>query len=127
MVRKKPNIKGLREFGTPVWVLLQGQKITQKMMPKSERKIYVGYEDGPKAIKFYNAETRKILTTRNFRFLSLSEMKDPPPEGIVVTPDVPHEGESRGCTLPLSCDTQRIVSRSQKRKREEEKNEPRKT
>ena len=109
---EKPNINGLREFGAPVWVLLQGQKVTRKMLPKSERKTYVGYEDGPKAIKFYNAETRKILTLRNFHFLSLSEIADPPPEGIVVAPDVPREGESRGCALPSSYDTSVSVATS---------------
>lgn len=123
----KPNIKGLHEFGAQVWVLLQGQKMTRKLMPKSQRRMYVGYEDGPKAIKYYSAETRKILTSRNYRFLSLLEKEDPPPEGIVVAPDVPREGESRGCALPMSLDTQRTVSKSQKRKHEDQYNEPRKT
>jgi hypothetical protein len=56
----------LREFGTPVWILLQGQKEDQKMLPKSKQQIYVGFNDGVKAVKYYNAETCKILTSRNF-------------------------------------------------------------
>ena len=32
---KKPNVSHLHEFGAPVWVLLQGQKIDWKMQPKS--------------------------------------------------------------------------------------------
>lgn len=35
--RKKPNINGLQEFGAPVWVLLQGQKVTRKLLPKSKQ------------------------------------------------------------------------------------------
>ena len=57
----------------------------------------MGYDDGSKSIKYYNAETRKVLTSRNFHFLSLTQDKSPP-EPIEVLPDVPHEGESEGRT-----------------------------
>ena len=60
--QKKPNISHLREFGAPVWVLLQNQK-PKKMETKSRRRIFVGYDDRSKSIKYYNAETRKILTS----------------------------------------------------------------
>ena len=33
---KKPNILHLRKFGAPVWVLLQGQNMQRKMLPKSQ-------------------------------------------------------------------------------------------
>ena len=82
--------------------------------------MYVRNEDGPKAIKYYSAETQKILTSRNYCFLSLSEKDDPPLEGITVAPDVLCEGVSRGCALPMSLDMQRIISESQKRKQEDE-------
>ena len=64
----KPNVSHLREFGTEVWVLLQGQKQPRKMETKSRRRLFMGYDDGSKSIKYYNAETRKVLTSRNFRF-----------------------------------------------------------
>ena len=32
---KKPNVSHLCEFGAPVWILLQGQKIDQNMQPKT--------------------------------------------------------------------------------------------
>ena len=35
--KKKPNISHLREFGAPVWVLLQGQKEPKKMETKSRQ------------------------------------------------------------------------------------------
>lgn len=92
---KKPNVAGLQEFGMAIWVLLQGQKETQKMLPKGTQQTYVRYEDGPKAIKYYNPESRKILTLRKYCFLSLSE-ENTPPEGVVVAPNVPHVGELRG-------------------------------
>ena len=100
--KKKPEVAHLREFGVPVWVLLQGQKEQRKILPKSKHRAYVRFEDGPKAIKYYNAETRKILTSRNYRFLSLNN-SDTPPEEIEVAPDVPCEGELRG-SAPSSSD-----------------------
>ena len=57
----KPNVGHLWEFGIPVWVLLQGQKEPCKILPKSKSHTFVGFDDGPKAIKYYSAETRKVL------------------------------------------------------------------
>ena len=33
---KKLNVSQLRQFGAPVWVLLQGQNVPRKMLPKSQ-------------------------------------------------------------------------------------------
>jgi hypothetical protein len=60
------------------------------MLPKSERRAYVGYDDGSKAIKYYNAATRNVLTSRNYKFLSTDEI--PSPEEIVIDP--PSQGET---------------------------------
>jgi len=67
---RKPNITHLHEFGAPIWVLLQGQRAQRKMLPKSQRRAYVRYDKGSKSIKYYNAATRNILTSRNYHFLS---------------------------------------------------------
>ena len=71
------------------------------MEPKSRRRIFVGFDDGSKSIKYYNAETRRVLTTRNFRFLSLTS-DDPPPEPIGIAPDLPGEGKSEESMQPKS-------------------------
>ena len=123
----KPNVTHLREFGAPVWVLIQGQTRPRKILSKSARRAYVGFEDGPKAVKYYNAETRKVLISRNFSFPTPPE-RDPSPEEVVVTPDMPREGELRGSAQPSSVKE----SESSKRKlnREEEISDldsPRKT
>jgi len=52
---QKPNVAHLREFGAPVWILTQGQRIPQKMLPKSHRRAYVGHDDGLKSILYYTA------------------------------------------------------------------------
>jgi len=87
---RKPNVSNLREFGAPVWVLMQGQTIQRKMLPKSQRRAYVGYDEGSKAIQYYNAATKNVLTSRNFRFLTPTEPS--PPEEIIVEPD--EQGEN---------------------------------
>ena len=65
----KPNVSHLREFGAPVWVLLQGQKEPRKMETKSRRQIFVGYEDGSKSIQYYNAERGKYSPHRIYASL----------------------------------------------------------
>jgi len=54
---RKPNVSHLRKFGAPIWVLLQGQKVQRKMLPKSLRRAYVGYDEGSKSVIYYNAAT----------------------------------------------------------------------
>jgi hypothetical protein len=88
----KPNISHLREFGAPVWILLQGQKQDRKMLPKSKRQVYVGFDEGAKAVKYYNAATHQILTSRNF--CHLNPPPETPPEEIIIQPLPRHEGES---------------------------------
>jgi len=41
----KPDVVHLHEFSTPVWILLQGQKILPKMKAKSKRYALVRYDD----------------------------------------------------------------------------------
>jgi len=79
---KKPNVSHLCEFGAPVWVLLQGQNMQRKMLPKSQRRAYVRYDKGSKAIKFYNAVTKNVLTARNYCFLN--PMDPTPPKEIAI-------------------------------------------
>ena len=68
------------------------------MQPKSKQWAYVGYDDGADAIKYYNAETCKALTSHNF--CNINPPDPTPPEDINVTPDLPSEGEPAGSTLP---------------------------
>jgi reverse transcriptase-like protein len=94
------------------------------MLPKSQRRAYVGYDDGSKSVLYYNAETRKILTSRNYHFLT-PELRKSPPEEIGIAPDAPHEGEEEGRMGSTARE-----SRKRKADQMEEttsQNEPRKT
>ena len=99
---KKPDISHLWEFGTSVWVLLQGQHQQHKMLLKSKCRALVGYDDGSKSIQYFNAETRNILTSRNFRFLN--PLSPTPPEEIAVEQDSSREGEDEESALPNAQD-----------------------
>ena len=44
--KKHPNVVHLQEFGVPVWILWEQLNIS-KLEPKSEKQIFVGFEDRP--------------------------------------------------------------------------------
>ena len=93
----KPDVAHLHEFGAPVWILLQGQKVLPKMEAKSKRHALIGYDDGSKSVKYYTAETRSVLTSRNFCFLEPSDPSDTIPEHLSIALDnVLREWESMG-------------------------------
>ena len=92
---RKPNVAHLREFGTPVYVLLQGQNKRPKLLPKSKQQIFFGFNDESKSVKYYNPETRKVLTSRNYQFLTNlpKELGTPEPIQVDLPPAVPREGK----------------------------------
>ena len=104
--RKKPNINNLHEFGTPVWILYQGQNRGHKFEPKSLQRIFIGFNDRNKTVKYFNLESWKILTSRCYHFLTLSDqplLLDNSIE-IEIVPDVLCKGESSGRNV-LQSDT----------------------
>ena len=84
--RQKPNASHFCEFSAPVCLLLQGQTKARKILPKSKRRAYVGYDENSKSVLYYNAQTRKILTSRNFVFLTA---KIPETEGDILIKETP--------------------------------------
>ena len=83
--KEKPNIAHLREFSFPVWILLQVKYVQWKILPKYKQRIFVSYHDGSHSVQYYNAETKTILTSRNFWFLQPA-LTDPP-EQFIIQPD----------------------------------------
>ena len=124
--KRRPNVSHLRELGVPVWILFQGQKEPAKMKPKSHRCAYVGYEDGSHSVLYYNAETRKILKSRNYRFLTLPNC-DSPPEEIEVAPNLPQESELTGKVTRPSEDLISPGTGDKRKRLENDEFEPRKT
>jgi hypothetical protein len=50
-----------------VWIFREQSNIS-KLEPKSIKQIFVGFEDGPKAIKYYDTATHHVKTSRNYNF-----------------------------------------------------------
>jgi len=63
---ERPDVSSIQEFGVPVWIL--DEHHTNKLQSKSTEHIFIGYEDGPKAIKYYDRGMRNIKVSRNYRF-----------------------------------------------------------
>src|SRR6267154_1237001 len=80
----KPDISHLREFGTPVYILQESTK-PSKMKLRSNKYIFVGYEDGLKAVRYYDVKSCQVRVSRNYRFLQEQLPKQ--------TPNVQREGE----------------------------------
>ncbi|KAI0994431.1 hypothetical protein K3495_g13751, partial [Podosphaera aphanis] len=84
-----PDLSMAQEFGKEVFVLEELPKA--KTQPKARKEIFTGFEDGPKAIRYYDQSTMKVKVSRNFSFLPTQavrhEQKDkncPPAQEIPV-------------------------------------------
>src|SRR5258708_15775785 len=92
-VGNKPDLSHLREFGTDVWILSEGE--SNKTQPKSVKMILVGFEDGSKAVRYYNPKTRRVNVSRNYTFMDPPSIQ--PPEYVQIplpnASNLPLEGE----------------------------------
>src|SRR5277367_2257249 len=88
---KKPDVGHLREFGCDVWVLDESGT-RSKLDPKSKKMIFVGFMDGPKAIRYYDAKNRSIKVSRNVVF---NENEEPRELEIREVPGLQVEGERK--------------------------------
>ena len=68
---RKPNVAHFHEFGCDVWILDTGDR--SKLDPKANKFIFVGFEDGPRAICYYSSATRRICISCDFTFETHTE------------------------------------------------------
>src|SRR3954467_377206 len=87
---EKPNVKNLQEFGTKVWVLDRNPKLS-KLNPRSSQFNFTGLGEDSKSFRYYDAHTRKILTSRDVIFSV--EMSNGDPDDEIKIQPVPLEGE----------------------------------
>ena len=95
------NVSHLHKFGTPVWVLVEGQNIS-KLDPKSEQHTFLGFEDGPKAVRYFNKQTQQVCVSCNFQFTK-EETKTHPLDNShePLAPDASSEGELSQIAPPV--------------------------
>ena len=123
----KPDVSHLREFGTKVWILSEGQNIQRKILPKAVERTLVGFDDGARAVKYYSKETRKILTSRNYQYVQPTEITNN--EGNSDKPVNTHDGGPDSDTeenAPGPSTRTEVPIRKQKRPTNDELNEDRK-
>ena len=96
--KEHPDISNFGEFGSPVWIKFQGAHKGSKLDRVSGKHYFVGFRTGCKGIKYYNPDTRKILTSQNFKFLSVMNYAPSSPDGIEIEikPHLLHKGEYKG-------------------------------
>lgn len=63
----KQDISHLREFGSEVYVINEGDR--SKLDSKASKHIFVGFEDGPRAIRYYDVHTKRVKISRNAFFI----------------------------------------------------------
>ena len=73
------------------------------MLPKSKKRFYMGHDDGSGSVIYYNTETKKLLTSRNFKFEE-THVYSTPKNTIIIAQEhgAPYEG---GGTDTDTCDT----------------------
>ena len=109
--QERPDISHIREFGCIVWVLREELSVS-KLAPQSKPFTFVGFEDGPKAIRYYDVHNRNVKVSRNYKWAS-----DPPAHRL--------EGEQGVLHKPLSdvSDAQPNNEQNQDLKRKEHDND----
>jgi len=70
----KPDVSHLQKFGCDVWILDE-DKNRLKLAPKIKKMIFTDFEDGPKAVCYYDVMTRGIKMSQNFVFNKNGEPK----------------------------------------------------
>lgn len=61
---EKPNVGHFCKFGCSVWILAEDKR--SKLANKADKHIFVGFEDGSKAIRYYDGCT--IRVSQNYKF-----------------------------------------------------------
>jgi len=102
----KPDVSHLQEFSCDVWILDE-DKNRSKLALKSKKMIFTGFEDGPKAVHYYDAATQKIKVSRNFAF---NENEEPRLETSSNVPGLPTKGEPAKVTITSHDDSPNLAS-----------------
>ena len=83
---KKPSISHFRTVGCECYVHVPDAK-RNKLQPKSNKCIFLGYSDERKAYRLYNPTTKKIVASRNVVFKEQPHAKEDANESYSLSPD----------------------------------------
>ena len=99
--RHKPDVSHLHEFGSPVWILNEGQ--LTKLQPRSTKHTFMGFVDGPKAIKYYDATMRQVCVSCNFQFPVVSTFQTQPNTSATLPQN---SAQSEGESVPIGTESE---------------------
>ena len=66
--KNKPSIEHVRVFGCLCFVLIPGER-RDKLADKSTKAVFIGYSPHQKGYKCYVQETRRVLISRDVKFV----------------------------------------------------------
>ena len=97
---RKPNVAHLQEFGADCWVLRQDPAL-HKLARKSRACKFMGFSEESRAYRFYNPDTRLVLTSRNVIFAKgESDDADPSVDTPPAAEGEPHTEQPPPATDP---------------------------
>lgn len=108
LTNTRPDVSHLRPFGCDVWIRREENGLS-KLEPRAAKHVFVGFEDGPKAVRYFKRETRQVLVSRNFRFNENHQATDlevgtssngPTLEGVSRIDESEEEGERKPSEAP---------------------------
>ena len=84
--KRKPDVSHLRIFGCTAYVLIQDHK-RKSLQPHSIKCKFLGYEPGIKAWRFWDSKGRKVMVSRDVKFVEIPVSKPDMSHGICKSYD----------------------------------------
>ena len=84
----KPSLRHIRVWGCPAHVL-KGK--TEKLEPKTEVCVFIGYPKGTKGGMFYNPKEKKVIVSTNAKFLETDFLTNHIPRSKLVLQELSKE------------------------------------
>ena len=90
---KKSDVAHLQEWGCNVWVLDETMG-RSKLAPKASKMVFVGFMEGSKSVRYYDARTHQVKVSHNIAFSKNAELVNLPGLGVEEEMASKHAKES---------------------------------
>eukprot|EP00253_Pinus_taeda_P005509 PITA_05509 len=94
---QKQTVTRMRVFGYVAYAHVPDQ-LRKKLDSKGEKCVFIGYSDESKAYKLYNPSTKKLIISRDVRFIEDEACDGSLEKAVNVKTIVSHEKEEEGTT-----------------------------
>ncbi|KAL8496962.1 hypothetical protein ACS0TY_020589 [Phlomoides rotata] len=100
---RKPSLRHIRISGCPVYVL---DKEADKLEPRSELRLFVGYPRGTKGGLFYSPKDQQIVVSTHSRFLEDDYMSNRKPKSEITLDEMRGSAHIPTVQVDIPSDTQ---------------------